>query len=41
MEMDIINNQEPHKNLRFILIDNTRNESVKEYTRKRVKEIAS
>jgi hypothetical protein len=39
MEMDIINNQEPHKNLKFILIDNTRNESVKGYTRKRMGEI--
>ncbi len=41
MRQDIINNQEPHKNLKFILIDNTRDESVKEYTRNRIKEMQS
>ncbi len=39
MEKDIINNQEPSKNLKFILIDNTRDESVKAYARKRIREL--
>ena len=39
MKQDIINNQEPHRNLKFILIDNTRDESVKEYTRSKIKEM--
>jgi len=39
MERDIINNQEPYKNLKFIVIDNTRDEFVKEYTRKEIKKL--
>ncbi|MDP8263575.1 MAG: hypothetical protein P9M13_09805 [Candidatus Ancaeobacter aquaticus] len=39
MEQDIVNSQEPHKNLKFIVIDNTRNEDVKQYTRVCIKEL--
>lgn len=36
MRLDIINNQEPHRNLKFILIDNTRDDGVKTYVRGRI-----
>ncbi|MFH1406506.1 MAG: hypothetical protein ABIH01_00660 [Candidatus Omnitrophota bacterium] len=39
MRQDIVNNQEPHKNLKFIVIDNTRDENVKSYTRQRIEEL--
>lgn len=39
MERDIINNQEPSKNLKFIVIDNTQDEPVKAHTRKRISQL--
>jgi len=39
MEQDIKNNQEPHKNLKFIVIDNTRKDEVKQYTQEKIREL--
>lgn len=36
MKQDIINNQEPHRNIKFIVIDNTRDEGVKSWTRNHI-----
>jgi len=39
MRQDIMNNQEPAKNLKFIVVDNSRDENVKAYTCQRIKEM--
>lgn len=39
MELDIINNQEPTHNLKFIVIDNTRDERVKQRAREMIREL--
>lgn len=39
MELDIVNNQEPVRNLKFIVIDNTRDELVKQRARDMIREL--
>jgi hypothetical protein len=39
MEKDIVNNEEIGGDQKYIVIDNTRDESVKEYTRQRIREL--
>lgn len=39
MQQDIVSSQEPSKSMKFIVIDNTRDENVKSYTRDKIKQM--